>query len=72
MLLYDYLPGQEEANLDFVRQRAMGDYEEVPISRSFFFMCLYIYMFVRQRSMGDFGKVPLSIILQSFDILEPP
>ena len=29
-------------------------------------------MFVRQRSMGDFGKVPLSIILQSFDILEPP
>jgi hypothetical protein len=46
MLLYDYLPGQEEANLDFVRQRAMGDYQEVPISRSIFFLCLYIYIYV--------------------------
>ena len=29
IMLFDFLPGQEEANVDFVRDRGMGGYEEV-------------------------------------------
>ena len=29
IMLFDFLPGQEEANVDFVRDQGMGDYEEV-------------------------------------------
>ena len=68
MLLYDYLPGQEEANLDFVRERAMGDYEEVHISRRTLFCVYYIYIcaspslsqiflcLVRRRGIGDYEE----------------
>ena len=46
-MLYDYLPGQEEANLDFVRQRAMGDYEEVPASRRVIYnVCVCVFVCV--------------------------
>ena len=31
VLLYDFLPGQEEANVDYVRNHKMGGYEEVPL-----------------------------------------
>ena len=30
MLLYDFLPGQEEANIAFVRDHCMGGYEVSP------------------------------------------
>ena len=29
IMLFDFLPGQEEANVDFVRDQGMGGYEEV-------------------------------------------
>jgi hypothetical protein len=45
MMLYDYLPGQEEANLDFVREVGMGGYEEVRISFFIFYFIFYFFTF---------------------------